>query len=199
MANAQIAGGSTDGYLRKYHATTWAGCVAATPTLKNIQDYDETCRTTASAEFFWGRTFLTFDVSSYAGATITAAHLHLYGTSRAGTRTFKVYYLDWGTDLAAGDWPASLGTAATATVDPALGDNAIDLTNLSNILTSNGRFVLALDDESTEPSVANYIQFASYRNATEAYRPVLDITYSAVTAPTLDASQVDSDIEVTWS
>jgi hypothetical protein len=100
------------------------------------------------------RTFWPFDVSSLpvdpTEGTITADI-----ASNGTVDRFKVYYQDFGASVDNGDWASEGGlTAASATID-LLGETSasIALINLSNVRSANGRFVMIVDDEITEPGL----------------------------------------------
>jgi hypothetical protein len=175
MADANIVGSAADGYLQKY-ASTWAGCMAAAPDAHATDASYSCCRWgNGSNSYELDRAFLCFDLSPYAGATITVATLNVY-MNGDGDGPCKVYYYDWGTSLAAADW--STGTACSSTQTPTSAAwRNISLTNPQGILTANGRVYLALDDETTDPGSSEY-QFVVYFSEHATYKPNLDITYT---------------------
>ena len=176
MSSANIVGSAADGYLQKY-ASTWAGCMAAAPTVPSTGDafmaISRYGNGTNSYEL--DRGFLCFNLAAYAGATISAATLHVR-MSGGGDSNCKFYYYDWGTSLAAADW--TTGTAACATIST-LGASAwvdISLSSPQSILTANGRVYLALDDETTDPGASDS-HATLYFSEDLTYKPNLDITY----------------------
>lgn len=181
---ATITGGTADGRIQKASNVNWATCVASagtaytTDTLAFVPQ-----RYWDGSWFYLVRPYFCFDVSPYAGQTVTAATLKLYvANAGTGTTAFTVYYKDWGTSLTTADWTSDVGTltAASASVPSlSVGNNNITLINLSNVLTSNGRFELALNSEAQpgENNTPGRVCFAD--NATEAYRPVLELTLAA--------------------
>lgn len=188
MATLAIAGGTADGRLRKQitQATGWANIQADTPAVDtDDQDYG-IHRSLISTTFYLDRMYICFDVSpfqaggAYEAATITGVSLHMqqYGGTGVG-RTCSIYYWDWGTSLATGDWSGSFGEVAAAAVYyTGAGPHDIALTNISNLLTVNGRFEIANDAEGTEPTGTNEWDWYTANSATESYRPVLTVTYT---------------------
>ena len=190
MASLNIVGGTADGRLRKTATAVagWAACRAATPSVATTGTIYAVHRSLLAGTFYLDRAYFLFDVSpfqaggAYASATITAVTLNLYFTEVQGTANFTIYYTDWGTSLAAGDWSAVLGTAATASTAPgAVGQKAITLINLASLLTANGRLEFTLTDETTEPTGANDIGIDQAEHTTPAYRPSITVTYTMPT------------------
>jgi len=178
VATANIVGDTSDNKLAKYSASSWAACLSSTPTPGTVTSGSDTspARNGITA---WAlvRSFLRFDLSPYAGATITAATLNIFAMGYL-TSALKVYYSDWGPTVAAADWVA--GTLASSEVQPSTSSMQwcnIALSSPQGILTANGGVYLALSDETTDPSGANnYCAMYFADNATE--KPNLDITYS---------------------
>jgi hypothetical protein len=184
VATADIIGDVSDNYLEKWVDSAWANIGADTPAAGTASATQMGMhRTYASPNWILRRIYVRFDLSSYAGATISAATLSLFGTAATGTVDFKAYYYDWGETLETTEWP-SVGslTAATATLTPtgwAWGNESpFDMVNVSNLLTVNGGLVFSLDDESTEPEEENSFGIYSANDATAGHKPTLHITYT---------------------
>jgi len=176
VATAQIYP-EADGRLRKTSAVNWATCQAAVPSVDSSSTGLGQHLSLVTGTYYWDRSYFAFNVAPYAGATISAATLNLYDDGGEGVANYLAYYKDWGVTLEAADWSASLGTAASASFARASGANAITLINLSDILTSNGRFEFVNATETT-PSGTVVWEMPFVEHATEAYRPRLDITYT---------------------
>jgi hypothetical protein len=176
MATATIYGGTADGSLAR-QAATWAGIASATPTVNTDNTSDGLLRAKFSASnWVLVRIGLVFDVSPYAGATITAATLSLYLADGSAPLQSDLYYYDWGAALEAGDWVSTGSMVLAATSTPGgLGWQTWTLGDLSNLLAKNGRLILALHDESTDPTGINYLQYVLADSASN--KPKLDITY----------------------
>jgi len=190
MSTANIVGGTSDGLLSKW-GSTWAACLAASPIPSTAAtSYDAVQRYgNGSNTYQLARAFLCFDLSPYAGATITAATLNVYISSTLRP-TFMAYYLDWATGgLTAADW--ATGTAASASVTPPAAGamTAITLTNLSSLLPANGGLFLALDDETTGPGTSNYQANVTFADSA-TNKPNLDITYSTGSQLTLATTAI---------
>ena len=176
MANATIYGSTSDGALRKEGAS-WAACQAATPSVNTGGTAAYVLRMLNTGTYSLQRLAFAFDVSPYAGDTITAATLQLYLDDATDAIQADLYYYDWGTSLEAGDWVSVGSMVLAATSTPSgLGYQTWTLDSLSNILSKNGRFILVLHDESTEPTSQNYLHYIMADNGSN--KPKLDITYT---------------------
>lgn len=198
MPTVDIVGVAADGRLSKGSAVSWADCLASSPGTNNSAAYTSASRNFSSPNWTLQRSYFAFDVSAYQGTTITAAtlKLHMVSGARAGTRTSKVYYQDWGESLAAADWVDLAGlTLAADSFAPASDTNSIALGNLGSLLTTNGRFVVALADETTEPSAVNYWSIDTAESETEAYRPVLSLTYEGEPPTSTDVTVYSSTLD----
>jgi hypothetical protein len=176
MPTATIYGDAADGSLGK-QAATWAGIASATATADTDNTSDSLLRAKFSASnWVLGRIGLAFDVGPYAGASISAATVSAYMSDGSGPMQADLWYYDWGASLTDADWASTGSMVIAGTATPAgLGWLAFTLSDLSNILSRNGRFILALHDETTEPTGINYPQFVMGDSATN--KPKLDITY----------------------
>lgn len=176
-----IVGSSSDGRLEKT-GLTWAAVPAATPNV--MQDTFETMwRCLTGGSYRLGRLYLGFDMTRFASVTITSATLYIR-TNNGGSTPCTLHYKDWGASLDSGDWSAVLGTAASGTIDIGSGNKwtAVSLINVSNILTSNGRFELALNDETTTPTDAsNSFNMTMGSDTSNPY--YLSITYTGTVDP----------------
>lgn len=181
MATANIVA-TADGRLRRSSSVSWAICVAAAPGVSTAGTIYGPQRNFVTDTWQLGRCYFYFDLSLYAGVTITAATLNLYVNDlQTSAADYTIYYKDWGDTLAAADWSESLGTAASASRSgETTGQKAISLINLESLaLTATSGFEVALDDETTDPSPATVVglQFRQVEY-TGATIPNLDITYT---------------------
>lgn len=140
------------------------------------------------------RTFLLFDTSSIDdGATITQVNLKLVVTSDVSATDFDVQIVkqDWSSY----NRETAFDNCLSGTADDAIWHNTSGLS--SNTQYSSGNLSTAWinktgityyslrssrDYDGTQPTGNEYIVLASVRHATESYRPVLSVTYTAAGA-----------------
>jgi hypothetical protein len=185
MATVNIVGGVADGYVRKHGSVSWAATIAAGPTYArdNVTSSD-LWKALSGGGWYLYRIYYCFDVSAFqaggahAGATINSVTLNYYINSHNTYAAFTVFWKDWGTSLTTADWSATLGTAASAsTLLSSTGAKTLALTNLSSLLTSNGRLEIAYDDETTDPGVTSY-QLGWNMADAASNKPSIDVDYT---------------------
>lgn len=152
--------------------------------------------------------FFGFDLTSptsgdapSSGATINTVTLNMYLYEHGSTaRTKDVYAYDWGTSVAAGDWrtvaqlqtlyDSGSGLFASYNIPSGWGGNegAHDFTEgdgAAGAVTAaiGGTLRLIMVDAAhragTTPTARGYASFDSANNATESYRPLLTVEYTA--------------------
>jgi len=205
VASTTIVGSISDNALRKYSPVSFSALLSGSAGVDDVTSGLVTIqRSYTGTNWTIRRPFFSFDVSALAGATITLAQLQLSCHDLLGDITWRVYYQDWGTDVASDDWVAPIDvpnlTPASAAGQEALGLGSliVDLSNLGSLLTSNGRFVLIAADESVEPTGSSYQQFRTADYPTPAYRPSLYVEYTTG-VPVISVAQVGAGIEVSWT
>jgi hypothetical protein len=190
MATANIVGGTADGVLLKSSGVSWAACLAATPSVDTTLTATQWQKTLNGSAYNDWRIYWCFDMSPYAGTTITAATVNFYLEAYYLIFASKMFYNDWGTSLTAADW-GNLAVPASDEFTHATHSDihlvSIPLLNPQNILTYNGRIEVCHTDQTTAPvnnDNGNRVKVMMADHATAGYRPSLDITYTtAATCP----------------
>jgi hypothetical protein len=167
-----VNGAQTGGYPPPGSASVWVGQTLTA------------ARRLAYGSYGIYEPLLRFDTSGLpAGATITSATLKLY-VNRTSYGDNRNLVADWQPNavwpLSASDW--SLNSSGNA-LNPvpvssisANTQNSFALTGLANISTS-GYTTLRLELDGGQPAGDNYVQFASYQDAS-APKPQLVLTYT---------------------
>lgn len=181
MATATLIGQALGGALMKQGAS-WAACQAATPSVNTAATSGFVDRS-GPGTFYLSRLAYSFDLSPYAGATISAATLRLYQADdyrdEIDGRICLPYYHDFGPSLEAADWVVKTSMVAAATpMDPGstTGYRSFVLIDPDlHLLSHDGKFILCMNDETTEPSGDNYTVWIL--GASGSNKPQLEITY----------------------
>jgi hypothetical protein len=153
--------------------------MSATPSVRQTTATSDVISRSLEGDYRIIRQYLAFDLSPYAGATISAATLGLYLADGSGPLDVRVFYHNWGGTLEGGDWAefASMAAAAGPQAPGGLGLMTFTLGNPQNLLTYGGYLVVALSDEATEPTGENYLTITLGDSTTN--KPYIEITYEA--------------------
>jgi len=186
-----FAGGTADGWITSYFAANWAASrtdgksINTTNTLLVIRQ-----RYAVNPLYGKYRSYLLFDTSSIgSSSTVTQVNLKTYVTQAASTPVYIIKQ-DWSSQnpLSTDNMNAAFSNTITSDKDSASLDLSttgaktsgnLSTTWVSKTGTTYYALILDTDYDNTESTDQYYIEIASQNHATEAYRPVLSVTYTA--------------------
>lgn len=197
---------SADGWITSYSKTNWADSrtdgksIDTTGTLLVIRE-----RYAVNPLYGKYRSYLLFDTSAIgAGSTVTQVNLKTYVT-RAAAKPVYIIKQDWSSQnpLSTANMDTAFQNTLSSDKDSATFDfstkGAITSGNLSTAWvskTGTTYYSLIIDDDydNVESTDNTYIEIASQAHATESYRPVLTVTYTAAATGALRRTNMNAQM-----
>jgi hypothetical protein len=195
VVDPDFAGGTVDKYVRGSISTDYATARTSSSYDSDTGDLPITHRYNgANSSYYIFRSYLVFDTSSIDdGATVTQANLKLRciakGVPAGENYDIDIVKLDWSGLTREQAYDGALSADLDDSIWKNVADIAVNNTYISGNLsttwvskTGSTYYALICDaDRDGTPAPTGYweIYVGSANNATEAYRPVLTVTYAA--------------------